>query len=75
MCEFCENIAKNDEEFWKIRTNDTEKDFIFVDKNAFHVFVDTGDSFCPGILNNVNYCPICRRDLRSEQNEWTSKSS
>ena len=29
MCEFCDNIAKNDEEFGKIRMNDTEKDFIF----------------------------------------------
>ena len=55
MCKFCENIAKDDEEFGKIRTNDTEKDFIFFDENVFHVFVDTGDSFCPGILNNINF--------------------
>ena len=69
MCEFCENIAKDDEEFGKIRMNAPEKDFIFVDENAFHVFVETGDSFCPGILNNINFCPICGRKLRSEENE------
>jgi hypothetical protein len=68
MCKFCENIAKDDEEFEKIRMNESEKDFIFVDKNALHVFVDTGDSFCNGILNNINYCPICGKDLRSECN-------
>ena len=69
MCEFCENIAKDDEEFGKIRMETQKEGFIFVDKNALHVFVDTGDSFCPGILNNIRFCPICGRDLRSEESD------
>lgn len=64
MCEFCKEIALTDEEFEemvKIRN-----DFIFTEDNKFKIYTDTGDSFCPGVLRDINYCPICGRDLRVE---------
>lgn len=62
MCEFCENIPKNDEEFGRMRM-DGKQDIIFSEKGKFHLFTDTGDSFCSGIVNDINYCPKCGRKL------------
>lgn len=66
MCEFCENIAKDDAEFFNCRKSGG--DFIFKDEKGYSVLVDTGDSFCCGSLD-INFCPMCGRDLRGEENE------
>lgn len=62
MCEFCENIAKSDKECSELIAD--SKDFIFVDGNGYSIFIDTGDSGCPGVLSNIKFCPICGRKLR-----------
>ena len=61
MCEFCENIAYTDEEFR--RANIKCMDFIFKSDNGYAIYTDTGDSFCPGILKNIRFCPMCGREL------------
>jgi hypothetical protein len=48
MCEFCENIAKDDEQFGIIRMKQEVSDFIFANGSNFGIYVDTGDSFCRG---------------------------
>lgn len=68
MCEFCEKIAINDEEFGKIRIEKKKTDFIFVSDNKYNIFTDTGDSFCPGIVEDIRFCPNCGRDLLIQTN-------
>lgn len=61
MCEFCKNIAMNDDEYMKKRYDG--EDFIYRDeKDGFGLFIDTGDSGCPGYIK-INYCPMCGRKL------------
>lgn len=64
MCEFCKNIAMNDDEYMKKRYDGG--DFICRDaKDGFGLFVDTGDSGCPGYIK-INYCPMCGKELAGE---------
>ena len=63
MCEFCEDIAMNDDEYMKKRY--AGGDFICKDEDGFGVLIDTGDSGCLGYIK-INYCPICDF-LKSEQ--------
>lgn len=65
MCDLCKNIPKTDEEFGNMRM-DGKENIIFSEKSKFHLFADTGDSFCPGIVNDINYCPMCGRKLVEE---------
>lgn len=60
MCEFCKDIAMNDDEYMKKRY--AGGDFICKDENGFGAFIDTGDSGCIGYIK-INYCPICGRKL------------
>lgn len=60
MCEFCKDIATNDDEYMKKRY--TGGDFIYRDENGFGILIDTGDSGCLGYIK-INYCPICGRKL------------
>ena len=39
-------------------------DFIYKYKNGYGIFIDTGDSGCPGGLNDIKFCPMCGRELR-----------
>lgn len=51
----------NDDEYMKKRYDGV--DFICRDaKDGFGLFVDTGDSGCPGYVK-INYCPMCGRKL------------
>lgn len=61
MCEFCGNIADTYEEYFQKRVKGG--DFIFRDENGYVILIDTGDSGCLGILNNVEFCPRCGREL------------
>lgn len=64
MCEFCKKIAMNDDEYMKKRYDGG--DFICRDvKDGFGLFIDTGDSGCPGYIK-INYCPMCGRKLAEE---------
>lgn len=61
MCEFCKNIAMNGDEYMKKRYDGG--DFICRDvKDGFGLFIDTGDSGCPGYIK-INNCPMCGRKL------------
>ena len=54
----------NDDEYMKKRYDGV--DFIYKDvKDGFGLFVDTGDSGCPGYIK-INYCPMCGRKLVEE---------
>lgn len=55
MCEFCKNIATNDDEYMQKRY--AGGDFICKDENGFGILIDTGDSGCLGYIK-INYCPI-----------------
>lgn len=61
MCEFCKNIAFTDADYMKSRIKGG--DFIYKYNNGYGIFIDTGDSGCPGCLNNINFCPMCGREL------------
>ena len=75
MCEFCENIAK-DVPNWNFRYNNETDicpsgdaiDLLNVNGYIALVFTNSADEYEYGHAK-VNYCPICGRDLRSEENE------
>lgn len=60
MCDFCKNIAMDNDEYYEKRC--VGGDFIFKDENGFGVLIDTGDSGCLGYIK-IKYCPICGRKL------------
>lgn len=60
MCEFCEDIAMDNDEYYGKRYDGG--DFIFKDENGFGLLIDTGDSGRLGYIK-VNFCPICGRKL------------
>lgn len=60
MCEFCKNIAMNDDEYMKKRYSGG--DFICKGKEGFGLLIDTGDSGCLGYIK-INCCPMCGRKL------------
>lgn len=62
MCKFCENIVdiQIESEFDTAVAKGT--DFIFKDAMWYHLYINTGDSGCPGIMD-IYYCPICGREL------------
>ena len=61
MCEFCKDIATNDDEYMKKRY--AGGDFICKDENGFGILIDTGDSGCLGSLQGIKFCPMCGREL------------
>ena len=67
MCEFCKNIAYTDADFEQERYQD--RDFIYKDSKGYGILIDTGDSGCLGSLQGIKFCPMCGRELRSEENE------
>lgn len=32
-------------------------------KNELDIFAETGDCFCEGVIENINYCPYCGEKL------------
>lgn len=52
MCDFCKNIAMDNDEYYEKRC--VGGDFIFKDENGFGVLIDTGDSGCLGYIK-INY--------------------
>lgn len=65
MCKFCENIVDIQIES-KFDTAVTKgKDFIFKDAMWHHLYINTGDSGCPGVMD-INNCPMCGRKLVEE---------
>ena len=61
MCGFCEHIeTKNDykeKPFW-------ERDNCIVKYNEIYgLWVECDDSYYSGVAININYCPICGREL------------
>ena len=67
MCEFCKDIAFTDDDFVQARFKGG--DFIFKDNDEYGILIDTGDSGCLGALNDIKFCPMCGRELRSEDDE------
>lgn len=65
MCEFCENIARDNNEYFEKRVKGG--DFIFQEDGELGILIDTGDSGCLGVLNNIVACPKCGRNLRLDR--------
>lgn len=63
MCQFCENIAMDDNEYMKKRY--AGGNFICKDEKGFGILIDTGDSGCLGYIK-INYCPMRGRKLVEE---------
>ena len=61
MCEFCENIAYTNDEYFNARVKGG--DFIYKDNNGYGILIDTGDSGCLGSLHGIEFCPRCGRKL------------
>lgn len=61
MCEFCENIIESVKDLNEALIKGG--DFIYRDDERIGIFIDTGDSGCPGSLDDVKYCPMCGRKL------------
>lgn len=60
MCDFCKKIIDLKSEY--IDALSTGNDFIFKDNDEYYLRIDTGDSFCPGVMK-INNCPICGRKM------------
>ena len=61
VCEFCENIAYTDDEYFNAIVKG--EDFIYGDHDEYGIFINTGDSVCLGSLQPVRFCPMCGRKL------------
>ncbi len=64
MCELCKNVVRLKEAYSDALCKG--EDFVFYDGGKIYLYIDTGDSGCPGIAE-VNYCPICGRKLVEDQ--------
>lgn len=60
MCDFCNKIIDAKSEY--LNALSTGNDFIFEEDEEYWLRIDTGDSFCPGVIK-INNCPICGRKL------------
>ena len=65
MCKFCKNIVDIQIESEFDTAVAKGEDFIFKDAMWYHLYINTGDSGCPGVMD-INYCPICGRKLAKE---------
>lgn len=63
MCELCKKIIDAKSEY--LNALSTGNDFIFEDDEEYWLRIDTGDSGCPGVMK-INYCPICGRELDTD---------
>ena len=63
MCDFCKKIIDAKSEY--LNALITGNDFIFEEDEEYWLRIDTGDSFCPGVMK-INNCPICGRKLVEE---------
>lgn len=61
MCEFCKDIAFTDADYMQAMIKGG--DFIYDYENGYGILIYTGDSGCPGCLNNIKFCPMCGRKL------------
>jgi hypothetical protein len=61
MCEFCENA----EEMGNKPIEDKYAIELLIDNEFLYVWCDCGRK----LVTEINFCPICGRDLRSEENE------
>lgn len=59
MCEFCGKIYGEEETPYD--------NCIFKDKNGFHIYAYTGDSWCCGIISNIEFCPYCGGKLNERE--------
>ena len=66
MCEFCKDIAFTDADYMQARIKGG--DFIYNYENGYGILIDTGDSGCPGGLNDIQFCPMCGRELSEVNN-------
>lgn len=58
MCEFCENIRNDD------KNEELESPCLAIHEKQITVYFNGLDQ----LFYNINFCPICGRDLRSEIN-------
>lgn len=63
MCDFCKNLVKIEESFSDAICKCD--DFIFEDEGKIYLYINTGDSGCPGTMK-INFCPMCGRKLVDE---------
>lgn len=63
MCDFCYNVVKIEKGF--LDSVCKGDDFIFKDEGEIYLYINTGDSGCPGTMK-INYCPMCGRKLVEE---------
>lgn len=64
MCKFCENISYTDDDYFNAIVKGG--DFIYGDHDEYGIFINTGDSGCPGSLQPVRFCPMCGRELNDK---------
>lgn len=61
MCEFCKNIARTNKKYSETKIKGG--DFIFQSDGKFGNLIDTGDSGCLDVLNDIRFCPKCGTKL------------
>ena len=64
MCEFCENIKEVSEEEKEYRSAGMKLVFSVCEKGNIYCLIAEKRGYIGAL-----YCPICGRDLRSEENE------
>ena len=60
MCDLCRKIVDVKTGFLDALM--TQEDFIANENGTILLYINTGDSGCPGTID-VNYCPVCGRKL------------
>lgn len=63
MCDFCRKIVDVKTEF--LNALMAQEDFIASENGTIFLYINTGDSGCPGTMD-INYCPMCGRKLVEE---------
>ena len=66
MCEFCEKIYKQSDIIDEPRI--VYGNYCSNESDMYYIYVPTDEGIYYSI-DNINYCPICGRELRSEENE------
>ena len=67
MCEFCEKIYKQSDIIDEPKI--VYGNYCSNESDTYYISVPTDEGIDYSI-DNIKFCPMCGRELRSEENEW-----
>ena len=66
MCNLCNNIKKI-EQYKELKFWNRDNTIVQKENKAFGLWIECDDSFYSGVAMEINYCPICGRQLNDSQ--------